>query len=105
MLCCVAFTATAGSVICVCDMSDKTDIQQNPVDKTSDDCHTDQDTSSDEPINDCCPDMGLCNGALFISHSSPKTAQIIHQVVQFPQNEQIVLNTSTPPRRPPKLIN
>ena len=106
VLCCFAFTATAGSVMCVCDMSDIIDTQQSSVNKTSDNCHTDQDTSPDEPLNDCCPDMNLCNGStLFVSNPQLMTVQIIHQVVQFPLNEQLVLNTTTPPRRPPKLIN
>lgn len=105
VLCAFAFTASAGSIMCTCDMPDKTDTQQNPVDKTINNCHTDQSKSSDESFNDCCPDMTLCNGSvLFVSNSPLMTVQIIHQVVQYPQNEQLILNTSVPPRRPPKLI-
>jgi len=106
VLCCFAVTATAGSIMCSCDMSDKTGTQQNPVDKTSKNCHTEQNTSSNESLNDCCPDMNFCSGStLFVSNSQLMTAQLIHQGIQLPQNEQLVLKTSAPPRRPPKLIN
>jgi hypothetical protein len=100
VLCCFAFTATAGSIMCSCDMSD---IQQNPVDKTSDDCHADKDTSPDEPLNDCCPDMNLCNGStLFISNPSLVTMQVALQAIQFPTDEHLVHNINSPPTPPPK---
>jgi len=100
-----AFTASAGSMLCCCDMSDKTDMQQSPIDTTSKNCHTEQSKSSEESSNGCFQDMTLCNGSvLFVSNSSLMTVQIIHQLVQFPQNEQLILTTSVPPRRTPKLI-
>jgi len=106
MLCCFAFTASAGSILCCCDISDNTDTQQNPVDTVSKNCHTDQNNSSDESFNDYCQDMILCNGStFFVSNSSLVTLQMIQQSVQLPANEHIVFNIATPPTPPPKLVN
>ena len=92
--------------MCTCDMSDKTDTQQRPLDTTSKNCHADQKKTSDELSKSCCQDMTLCNGSvLFVSNSPLMSSQINHQVVQFLQNERLVLNISIPPRRPPKLNN
>ena len=92
--------------MCTCDMSDKTDTQQTPMDTTSKNCHADQKKTSDESSKSCCQYMTLCNGSLlFVSNSPLMSSQINHQVVQFPQDERLVLNTSIPLRRPPKLIN
>jgi len=51
LLCSLAFTASANGVMCVCDMSDIIDTQQSPVDKTSNNCHIDQDMTLDEQLN------------------------------------------------------
>jgi len=103
VLCCFTFTATAGSSICSCDMDD---MQQNPIDITSDDCHVDENRSSDEPANDCCPDMNLCSSStLFVSNASLVAVQAIQQSVPFPTNGHLVHNINSPPTPPPKLIN
>ncbi len=106
VLCSFALSTSAGSMLRCCDMSDKTNTQQSPLDTTSKNCHADQKKTSDESSKSCCQYMTLCNGSvLFVSNSPLMSSQINHQVVQFPQDESLVLNTSIPPRRPPKLIN
>ncbi len=106
VLCAFTFTASAGSMLRYCDMSNKTDTQQVPVGTKSKNCHIDQSKSSDESFNDCCQDMNLCNGPIvFVSNSSQVTVQMILKSVQLPQNEQLVFNISAPPTRPPKLIS
>ncbi len=104
ILCSFAFTASAGSILCCLDMSDITDTQQNPENTTSKNCHSDQNPSSDETLNDCCQDMNSCSGStLFISNASLITMQATQQAVQSPSQEQLVLNTDSPPTPPPKL--
>ncbi|MCZ6805240.1 MAG: hypothetical protein O7D86_15285 [Proteobacteria bacterium] len=97
-------TASAASLLYCCDMTNKTDTQQNPVDTTSKNCHSDQNESSDRSINDCCQDMNLCNGSmLFVSGLSLVTTQNIQLAVQYPTNEHFVYNINSPPTPPPKL--
>jgi len=106
VLCAFTFTASAGGMLRCCDMPDKTDTQQSPIKTTSKNCHTDQGKSSDKSFNNCCQDMNLCNGSIvFVSNSPLVTVQMIQQSVKLLQNEQLVLNISAPPTRPPKLIS
>lgn len=104
MLCCFTLTATAGSMLCWCDISQKNDTQQIPTDSIDKGCHDNK--QSEETSNDCCQNMNACNGStLFVSSSPLVTIQAIQQAVQFPINEHIINNNESPPTRPPKLIN
>jgi hypothetical protein len=98
------FSATAGSMLCWCDMSQKNDSQQTPTDLMDKGCN--HNNQSEETSNDCCKNMNACNGSTMFVLSSPLVSiQIFQQAVQFSKNEHIVHNTNSPPIPPPKLIN
>jgi hypothetical protein len=106
MLCCFAFTATAGNVLNCIGMSDNTDTQQTPLDKVDKNCHFEQNNTTDESSNDCCQDMTSCQTSLvMIPYSTFKNLQITRQSAQLPLNEQIVINIFAQPTPPPKLIS
>lgn len=110
VLCVFTFTASAGSLLRCCNMSDKINTQQNTdkntLETANNNCHDDKNNSPDTSSNECCQNMSLCNGSvLFIADSALISVQIVHQTLTFPQNEQLAFNISIPLRRPPKLIH
>ena len=106
MLCCFAFTASAGSMFCCIGGSDNTDTQQIPLNDTGKNCQTEKDKSTDDPFNVCCQDMSSCHTSLlFISFSTFDNLQKIKQSDELPQNKHFVFNSFPPPTPPPKLIN
>lgn len=102
-LCCFAFSSTATAMLCDMNDMDTSEINESIDNNHSDSCHDEPQQSSDNSTDDCCHDMNLCHATSLLSNnSSLSQIDIIHFPIPIMENDNLIINSSSPPDRPPK---
>lgn len=99
-----AFSSTAAAMLCDIDNMDNTEMNESMDKNHSDSCHDDDsDNSVDESMGDCCHDMNLCHASSsLLDNSALNRIDITHFSIQKQENDNLIMNSSFPPDRPPK---
>lgn len=99
-----AFSSTAAAMLCDMDNMDNSEMNESMDKNHSDSCHDDSlDKSADESMDDCCHDMSLCHASsLLLDNSALSQIDITHFSIQKRENDHLIINSSSPPDRPPK---
>lgn len=101
VLLCFSFNTSAGVMMQCLDMPKQNEL---PIDSGMSDCYSEK-TDNDESSN-CCLDMNSCHTtSLFMADSLKTLVQIQHQAIQLPNYISTLLNTTSPPTPPPKVIS
>ena len=101
-----AFNSTAAAMLCDITDMDSTQTHDNAIDNKMEGCHdSEPEQSADESLNDCCHDMSLCHASSVLSGNETLTQVYInHFTIQKSENDHLVINSTSPPDRPPKHI-
>ena len=104
-LCSFTLSTAAAGMLCDLSVLDNSGSQHDSDQRNNEGCHDEaQKHPSDDSQDDCCQDMSICHLSFSIVTSKDVLSQvnIIHSSVQKPENNIRVLNSSSPPERPPK---
>ena len=98
------FTNTATAMLCDINDMNSTETHDNAKNTDNESCHDKKQQSPEQPLDDCCHDMNLCHASLFVLSGSETLSQIYinHYSIQKRENDNLVINSSSPPDRPPK---